>query len=190
MDSAGSYRAAFPDRAPVIQVTCLPNVNQPDHPALPAPRAHRATHAVASAMPGGVHLLADGQPLLPEPATPGSDGTWRFALPPGLRSLRLRSPAASPFAAHGLPDDRRLGLRLRAAILAHDGGEITLDLADPALSEGWHAPESSPGGIWRWTDGDADIPAALLASGSATLTLSGYLMPLPGASSPHTALAA
>jgi hypothetical protein len=196
-DNADSHRAAFPDSTPTIQATCLPYVNQPDHPALPALRAHRIahfpSHQTAFAKPDGVHLLADGRAILPDPATPGSEGTWRFALPPGLRSLRLRSPAASPHATSGLPDDRRLGLRLRAAILAHDGAETMLDLADPALSAGWHAPEPIPGGapegIWRWTDGDADIPCTLLAPTPATLTLFGYPMPTAGASSP-TALAA
>ncbi len=185
-DNADSHRVAFPDSIPAIQATCLPYVNQPDHPALPALRAHR----VALVAPDSVHLLADGQPILPQP---GPNGTWTFRLPPGLRALRLRSPAARPNASHGAPDDRRLGLRLRAATLAHDGRETTLDLADPALSEGWHAPEPTQDGPWRWTNGDADIHATLLTvalQASATLTLHGYPMPLPAASPPRPAMAA
>jgi hypothetical protein len=83
----------------------------------------------------------------------------------------------------GLPDHRRLGLRLRAATLAHAGGETALDLASPALSDGWHRLESAPGGPWRWTDGDAEIPTALLGQrdAPATLCLHGYSLDLPGA---------
>ena len=184
-DNADSFRAAFPNSAAAIQVTCLPYVNQPDHPALQALRAGRVDHIAQD----GVHLLADGQPILPHAAP---DGTWRFRLPPGLRSLRLRSPAATPHAAHGLPDGRRLGLRLRAATMAHDGGETTVNLADLALSEGWHAMETADGTPWRWTDGDADFSTALRvpAASSATLTLHGYAMPFPAASSMGAALAA
>lgn len=172
-DNAGSFRAGFPDHAPTIQPTCLPYVNQPDDPALPAIRA-------ALAAPQRVHLVADGTPLLPQA---DDIAGWRFHLPAGVRSLRLRSPVASPHAMNGLPDHRRLGVRLRAAILSHEGGETALDLASPALSDGWHALEPDADGPWRWTDGDAEIPLALLGAlrPPATLILDGYGMTLSGA---------
>lgn len=180
-DNADSFRATFPDHAPTIQPTCLPYVNQPDDPTLPALRA-------ALPAPQGMHLLADGQPLVPQPDDMGG---WRFHLPAGLRALRLHSPAAIPHATNGLPDHRRLGLRLRAATLSHDGGQTTLDLASAALSDGWHGLEADADGPWRWTDGDAEIPAALLGQfdAPATLCLHGYSMPIAGADAVPAGLA-
>jgi hypothetical protein len=172
-DTVDTYRALFPDHAPTIQPTCLPYVNQPDHPALPALQAALAP-SQSPTDPHGVHLLADGQTILPEQA---NNGTWRFHLPAGIRTLRLRSNAAVPYATLGLPDLRRLGLRLCAATLVRNGGEIALDLANPTLASGWHALETQADGPWRWTDGDAELPAALLGCAEATLTLHGYGMP-------------
>jgi hypothetical protein len=178
-DNADTYRALFPGHAPSIQPTCLPYVNQPDHPALPALQAALLAAPAPiqpSADPHGVHLLADGQPILPHQS---HDGTWRFHLPAGIRNLRLRSHTAIPYVAFGLPDLRRLGLRLHAATLAHNGGETALDLASPALTAGWHALEMEADGPWRWTDGDAELPTALFAPTDATLILHGYAMPAP-----------
>ncbi|HQT87045.1 MAG TPA: Hint domain-containing protein [Acidiphilium sp.] len=67
----------------------------------------------------------------------------------------IRSRFAVP--GHLTPDPRdlrRLGVKV-AALLRADGQAIALD--DPALVEGWHAPEADG----RWTDGAALVPAAL-----------------------------
>jgi hypothetical protein len=168
-DNAAEYRARFPAAAPQIQPTCLPYVNQPGHPALPSLRALVEARAP---QPESPHLLADGAILQPEANTP--PGTWRFTIPAGTATLRLRSPAASPAEAFGRPDIRRLGLRLRAATLEHAGTTTSLDLTAPNLTDGWHQPEHANGTIWRWTNGDAALPAP---QGPATLTLHGYAMP-------------
>ncbi len=34
----------------------------------------------------------------------------------------------------------------------------TLPASDPALCDGFHAPEHGLAGIWRWTDGHARLP--------------------------------
>lgn len=167
-DNAAEFAARFPAEAPRIQPTCLPYVNQPGHPALPALRALVEARALQPEHP---YLLADGAIILPDPAGPA--GTWRFAIPAGTATLRLRSPAASPAEAFGRPDARRLGLRLRAAAFEHNGTTTPIDLADPTLADGWHAPERPHGTLWRWTNGDAALPAA---QGPATLTLSGYTL--------------
>jgi T5SS/PEP-CTERM-associated repeat protein len=81
-----------------------------------------------------------------------------FALPPGLRVLRLRSRAGVPADAAPWLDDRRsLGvavrrIRLRGAADCHD---VALD--GPALGGGWWAPEGPRDRLWRWTDGDAEL---------------------------------
>ncbi len=174
-DNAAEFRARFPEAAPQHQATCLPYVNRPDHPDLPALRSHVEARAPRPEAP---HLLADGAILYPEPGAPPH--AWRFAIPAGTATLRLRSPAASPAEAFGRKDIRRLGLRLRAAVLDHEGTRTALDLADPGLSDGWHQPEDAHGTLWRWTDGDAALPFA--TRGAAMLTLSGYALleaPLP-----------
>ncbi len=168
-DNAADFRARFPAEAPRIQPTCLPYVNQPDHPALPALRALAAARAP---QPLGPHLLADGAVILPDPASPR--GTWRFTLPEAAATLRLRSPAASPAEAFGRTDIRRLGLRLRAATLEHAGTTTALNLAAADLADGWHQPEDAHGTLWRWTNGDAALP--LRPHGPATLTLHGYAL--------------
>jgi hypothetical protein len=165
-DNAAEYQAQFPAAAPRIQPTCLPYVNQPGHPALPALRALVAARAPQPETP---HLLADGAVILPDPASP--HGTWRFTLPEPATTLRLRSPAATPAEAFGRPDTRRLGLRLRAATLEHAGTTTALDLAAP-LTDGWHQPEPTISTLWRWTNGDAALPF----QGPGTLTLHGYAL--------------
>jgi hypothetical protein len=60
-------------------------------------------------------------------------------------------------------DRRRLGVKI--ASLSVGGTPIPLD--HPALSQGWHAPE--PDG--RWTDGNACVPAELLAGGRLEIGL-------------------
>ena len=175
-DNAAEFRERFPEAVPQIQSTALPYVNQPGHPALPALRAQVDARAPQPHTP---HLLADGAVLHPDPASPR--GTWRFTVPAGTATLRLRSPAASPAEAFGRADTRRLGLRLRSAILEHAGAATPLNLAAPGLADGWHQPEPANGTTWRWTDGDAALPFAPQA-GPATLTLHGYALleaPLP-----------
>ena len=168
-DNAAEFRARFPGAAPQVQPTCLPYVNQPGHPALPALRALVEARAPQPASP---HLLADGEILLPEPGAP--PGTWRFAIPAGTTTLRLRSPAISPAEAFGRADIRRLGLRLRAATIEHAGTATALDLSAPSLADGWHQPEHANGTLWRWTNGDAALSCAI--KGPATLTLTGYAL--------------
>ena len=166
-DNAAEYQAQFPAAAPHIQPTCLPYVNQPGHPALPALRALVAARAPQPETP---HLLADGAVILPDPASPHR--TWRFTLPEATTTLRLRSPAATPAEAFARADTRRLGLRLRAVTLEHAGTTTALDLTAPSLCEGWHQPEDNNGTLWRWTNGDAALPL----SGPGTLTIHGYAL--------------
>ncbi|SIQ05023.1 MULTISPECIES: Hint domain-containing protein [Acidiphilium] len=89
---------------------------------------------------------------------------------PGL-AIRHTGGAAiiasrSAIPGHLTPDPRdrrRLGVKI--ASLSVGGTPIPLD--HPALSQGWHAPE--PDG--RWTDGNACVPAELLAGGRLEIGL-------------------
>ena len=53
-----------------------------------------------------------------------------------------------------------MGVALRKIVLSVDGVQISIDYDAPILCVGYHGPEVSKG--FRWTDGDAPLPAALL----------------------------
>ncbi|MGC8477626.1 MAG: hypothetical protein ACP5NP_14855, partial [Acetobacteraceae bacterium] len=96
-----------------------------------------------------------------------------FLLPAGTREVRLVSPSAIPADLRPwLIDERRLGVML-SGIALHGAGPPAPALDDPALIEGWWAPEWHAGALRRWTDGDARLPlpprvgATLLAIGVA-----------------------
>ena len=119
-----------------------------------------AVFPMAETTNSDLHVLADGQVIR------AADGLLRFDLPAGVREVRLRSRAACPAVRAGLPGgDRRLlgvalsGLRLVAA----DGTVRRPAMDDPALCLGFHAPERGEGVVYRWTDGDALLPAEWLA---------------------------
>jgi hypothetical protein len=81
---------------------------------------------------------------------PTARGRWhRFVLPAGTRTARLRSRCGVPAEmGPGGGDTRVLGVAVSG---------LRLDGGDPALGDGWYAPED---GSWRWTDGEAEIVAA------------------------------
>lgn len=95
-------------------------------------------------------VLLDGDVIRAE--APG-----RFRLPPGGRSLRLRSPAACLGAFEAGKDRRILGLALVRLTLE----AVTITADDPRLGAGFHGLERGEGGALRWTDGDADLTPAL-----------------------------
>ncbi len=68
-------------------------------------------------------------------------------------------------------DPRVLGVALHRVVLRQGTRFRIIEAADEGLGDGFHAFE--PGGTLRWTDGDADLPAALLAGfdGAAELVL-------------------
>jgi hypothetical protein len=94
-----------------------------------------------------LRLVADGVEVV---------ATWdgevaRFAVPSGVREVRLRSRSVVPAQVRvAAGDHRRLGVAVTG--LRVDGAVVGLDEA--VLGEGWHAAE---GGL-RWTDGDAVLP--------------------------------
>ncbi len=58
-------------------------------------------------------------------------------------------------------DPRRLGVALRRIIIRQGSRSRTIEADDVRLARGFHAFEADEG--WRWTDGDAHLPAALFA---------------------------
>ncbi len=129
----------------------------PLHEAGPLVEATRARLAARAEALGyrrtgeaDAHIVADGRAI---PATRDADGAYRFQLPQGVRSAALVSRSLRP-ADKGLADRRRLGVVVHA--LACDGVAYPLD----ALGAGWHAVERDGERMWRWSDGEAQLPLA------------------------------
>lgn len=83
-----------------------------------------------------------------------------FVVPPGFKQARLvsRSGCAEPPG----DDERLLGVAIGRLCLrgAHGLREIALD--HPRLEQGFYACERQGEVMWRWSNGDALIPADLL----------------------------
>jgi hypothetical protein len=88
----------------------------------------------------------------------GACYVFRIDTVPG--TLRIVSRSAVPAVLGLNSDQRRLGVALRKIVLSVDGVQISIDYDAPILCVGYHGPEVSNG--FRWTDGDAPLPAALL----------------------------
>jgi hypothetical protein len=96
------------------------------------------------------------------PCTAGG-ADWRFVLPLRASDLDLVSRAGVPAELEAeSSDQRRLGVLIERIVLRGSRRAWTVALDDPALSVGFHRPEFIDGGLRRWTDGHARLPAALL----------------------------
>lgn len=117
----------------------------------------RATAAAA------LHLSADGQVIAGRPL--GND-TWRFELPARVADVRIRSRSACPAADSNAweGDRRQLGVAVRRITLRGAAGQdVAVAMDDPSLSRGFHPVEDQGGAAFRWTDGNALLPAGLMS---------------------------
>jgi len=105
-------------------------------------------------------------------------GCYTFVLPPLPNGARLQSRCAVPSALRPWLEDRRLlGVMVQRLTIRLSGAVIDLALDNPRLNDGWWLPEQGGGGLWRWTDGDAALPAI---GGPSILTVAlGDTMPYP-----------
>jgi uncharacterized repeat protein (TIGR03803 family) len=115
-----------------------------------------------------LHLLVDGQRL---DGLAVGNGVHVFRLPKPPTSVRVVSRAAAPDVLGLARDPRRLGAALRQVVLWQGRHLKVMQADDPSWCEGFHAFEADNG--FRWTDGNARLPAALFegVDGPCELTL-------------------
>ena len=153
-----NYRAflrANPGYVAVEQEFCLPLLTH-DSPELPEIRAEivaRIPESVFTSDPD-LHLLADGQRIDP---CVRADGSWEFDLDRPAATLVLRSRVQVPDII-GIPDGRRLGIRLHRIEVHGSLGTIRLGAGSAALASGVHEVEGTGLDLWRWTSGDVVLP--------------------------------
>jgi hypothetical protein len=105
-----------------------------------------------------LHLVVDGTRVVAEER---QGSVYVFRLPPSPKSVVIASREIVPAEFGIARDPRSLGVALRQVAL-RQGGKFTLfDAADERLTVGFHAYEAD--GHLRWTNGYAELPAAVLA---------------------------
>jgi hypothetical protein len=119
-----------------------------------------------------LHLLVDGKRVDAISRCRSRYGeAYIFELPIRPGFVRLVSRSGSP-AEFGLVRDlRELGVAVRSIALRQSSRFCVIEAADARLAKGFHAYEADDD--FRWTDGDAPLPAELLMpfDGSAELVL-------------------
>jgi len=150
-----AFLRANPGYVAVEQEFCLPLLAH-DSPELPGIRADivaRIPEQVFSSDPD-LHLLADGQRIDP---CVREDGRWEFDLDRPAATLVLRSRVQVPEII-GIPDGRRLGIRLHRIEVHGSLGTVRLGAGSAALASGVHEVEGTGLDLWRWTSGDVVLP--------------------------------
>jgi hypothetical protein len=103
-----------------------------------------------------LHLLADGARVDSKTRT---DGVHVFRLPKRPNSIRIVSRAGVPDELGIARDPRSLGVALRRAVVWQGARMHLIEASDSSLTQGFHLFEQVNG--FRWTDGDAPLPATL-----------------------------
>jgi hypothetical protein len=112
--------------------------------------------AVPTTDESDLHLLVDGT-RVDGRQRPG--GVYIFQLPPASGEVRLVSRAGVPTELGLARDPRSLGVAVLRVMLWQGADLRLLEAADASLSDGFHLFEPDNG--FRWTNGDARLPAAL-----------------------------
>jgi uncharacterized repeat protein (TIGR03803 family) len=113
-----------------------------------------------------LHVLADGRRL---DAAEHTGQVHVFHLPAVPSALRIVSRAAAPAELGLARDPRALGVALRRLVVREGTRFRVTEAQDDRLADGFHAFEADP--AFRWTDGDAAIPAELFAGFKAPFEL-------------------
>ncbi|GJD73844.1 Hint domain-containing protein [Methylobacterium goesingense] len=171
--NADGFTSLHPDFHPLtLSDFCRPLVQ--DGPIVDAVRMRllaRAEHLGWSlTSEDDLHVLADGVRLDPQRVS----NTARFILPATAKDVRLVSRSFVPERVRvGAGDGRRLGIPVRGiSVLDACGVTRVLPIDHPLFVDGfsfvqWHEAEA-----WRWTDGDAALPAVLWEGATGEVVLS------------------
>jgi len=185
--NAAGFAAAFPEHQRVFQTMCMEQATR-SHPALPKLRATVAAQIPPERLADDhdLHVMADGVRI---DATPVSPREWRFDIPAGAASLRLRSRASVPAVLGLSNDDRCLGFCVTGLTVQTATSDVTLRPGSPLLGEEFFPVASNPG---NWTRGDTALPAALAGDGNGpmALTVRGFGLPRYVRSAPVAACTA
>jgi hypothetical protein len=103
-----------------------------------------------------LHLLVDGARVESEPRP---HGVHLFRLLQRPTEIRVVSRACAPDELGIARDPRLLGVAVRQIRLWRDARLRLVEASDPSLDDGFHLFEADNG--FRWTDGNALLPAAL-----------------------------
>jgi hypothetical protein len=103
-----------------------------------------------------LHLLVDER--VRSPASIVED-RYVFTLPECAREVRLLSRATKPCdLAPWVDDRRRLGVAVKRIVLSGQTGVSEVPVDAPFLADGWWDAEREGSKIWRWTNGQAQLP--------------------------------
>jgi methionine-rich copper-binding protein CopC len=105
-----------------------------------------------------VHLIVDGVRV---DATESNGSVLVFRMPGRPGSVRIASRDTIPEELGIARDPRSLGIALRRIVVRQGTRFVLIGADDARLTDGFHDYE--PAGNLRWTNGDAELPAALLA---------------------------
>ncbi len=124
-------------------------------------RSAQRLHVATTADPD-LHLLVDGSRV---DGRVTGNGIYSFRLPARPDSVRIVSRAAAQDELGVARDPRLLGVALRRMALWRGRHVQVLEAEDAALQQGFHAFEAENG--FRWTNGNALLPASLLDGADA-----------------------
>jgi hypothetical protein len=115
-----------------------------------------------------LHLMVDGARV---DGRSLANGVHQFRLPSSAGQVRIVSRAGVQTELGLTRDPRPLGVALRRIVLWRGAQMQVIEASDPRLEDGFHAFEDDNG--FRWTNGDAVLPAILLdgIGGGAELEL-------------------
>ncbi len=114
----------------------------------------------AGAGQSGLCLVTErdrGAARLPVLSAPGC---LAFALPPSPGEVVLRAEVFRPCDLGASADRRELGFAVTAMDIVTAGGRRHFAAGSPAFGAGFHPQDA---GGWRWTGGEAVLPAAMFA---------------------------
>ncbi len=103
-----------------------------------------------------LHLVVDG---IRVDGRQWPNGIHLFDLPKASVKVQVVSRVGTPSALGLVRDPRALGIALRQILLCQGSRLRLLEASDPSFGEGFHQFEPSNG--FRWTNGDACLPASL-----------------------------